>query len=246
MLRQAARLPPPPPARSASHSPTAPAAAAPRRPYRSVSRAARITSAPPATPAVTAIHPASRPITSTTCTRLCASVVECSRSTASVAIVTAVSKPKQASVPLKSLSIVFGTPTQVHSPGFISSTEIDCVSSPPSAISCIQLHVRRITFQTAFEAALNLLHVRPRRTQNRPSTSAESRWSSANRAPSSGPRSRPRHPSMNPTNSSPYCSTPLRTTARINRIEPGAIPAPSQHSNSHKSSPDQTLKSYSH
>jgi len=54
----------------------------------------RITSAPPAMPLVTAIQPACRPITSTTITRLCDSAVVWSRSIASVAIVTAVSKPK--------------------------------------------------------------------------------------------------------------------------------------------------------
>ena len=43
--------------------------------------------------------------------RLCASAVVCSRSIASVANATAVSKPKQLVVPTMSLSIVFGTPT---------------------------------------------------------------------------------------------------------------------------------------
>ena len=53
----------------------------------------RITSAPPAMPLCTAIQPAWRPITSTTMTRLCDSAVVWSRSIASVAIETAVSKP---------------------------------------------------------------------------------------------------------------------------------------------------------
>ena len=53
----------------------------------------RITSAPPAMPLMTAIQPAWRPITSTTITRLCDSAVVWRRSIASVAIVTAVSKP---------------------------------------------------------------------------------------------------------------------------------------------------------
>ena len=43
--------------------------------------------------------------------RLCASAVVEMRSSASVAIETAVSKPKVMSVPGMSLSIVFGTPT---------------------------------------------------------------------------------------------------------------------------------------
>ena len=54
----------------------------------------RITSAPPAIPLWSAMCPACRPITSQTMTRPCASAVEWSRSIASVAMVTAVSKPK--------------------------------------------------------------------------------------------------------------------------------------------------------
>ena len=54
----------------------------------------RITSPPPAIPACAAMNPAWRPITSRTITRLCDSAVVCSRSTASVAICTAVWKPK--------------------------------------------------------------------------------------------------------------------------------------------------------
>ena len=58
-----------------------------------------------------AIQPAWRPITSTTITRLWDSAVVCRRSIASVAICTAVWKPNVKSVPPRSLSIVFGTPT---------------------------------------------------------------------------------------------------------------------------------------
>src|SRR3954463_14657466 len=50
-------------------------------------------------------------MTSTTITRLCDSAVVCRRSIASVAICTAVWKPNVKSVPARSLSIVFGTPT---------------------------------------------------------------------------------------------------------------------------------------
>ncbi len=67
--------------------------------------------APPAMPACSAIQPACRPITSTTSTRWCDSAVVCRRSIASVAMLTAVSKPKVKSVPDRSLSMVFGTPT---------------------------------------------------------------------------------------------------------------------------------------
>ena len=54
----------------------------------------RITLAPPARPAWKAIQPAWRPITSTISTRWWLSAVVCSRSIASIAMLTAVSKPK--------------------------------------------------------------------------------------------------------------------------------------------------------
>ena len=53
----------------------------------------RITLAPPAMPECSAIQPAWRPMTSTISTRWCDSAVVCSRSIASIAICTAVSKP---------------------------------------------------------------------------------------------------------------------------------------------------------
>ena len=71
----------------------------------------RMMFAPPARPQCRAIQPAWRPITSTTSTRWCDSAVVCSRSIASIAMLTAVSKPKVKSVPDRSLSIVLGTPT---------------------------------------------------------------------------------------------------------------------------------------
>ena len=52
-----------------------------------------MTLAPPAMPACSAIQPACRPITSTTSARWCDSAVVCSRSIASIAMFTAVSKP---------------------------------------------------------------------------------------------------------------------------------------------------------
>ena len=54
----------------------------------------RITLAPPASPAWKAIQPAWRPITSTISTRWWLSAVVCRRSIASIAMLTAVSKPK--------------------------------------------------------------------------------------------------------------------------------------------------------
>jgi len=68
----------------------------------------RITSAPPAMPAPSASQPALWPITSTTMMRWWLWAVLCRRSTASVAMPSAVSKPKVVSVIATSLSIVLG------------------------------------------------------------------------------------------------------------------------------------------
>ena len=90
--------------------------------------------APPAMPECRAIQPAWRPITSTTRTRWCDSAVVCSRSIASVAMLTAVSKPNVKSVPDRSLSIVLGTPTTL-TPRSASLVATPRVSSPPMATS---------------------------------------------------------------------------------------------------------------
>ena len=94
----------------------------------------RIASAPPAIPACVAIQPAWRPITSTTITRLWDSAVVCRRSIASVTICTAVWKPNVTSVPPRSLSIVFGTPT-IGMPSSCRRSATPSVSSPPIGIS---------------------------------------------------------------------------------------------------------------
>ena len=65
----------------------------------------------PRCPRTSRSSPRVRPITSTSITRSCDSAVVVMRSIASVAICTAVSKPKVTSVAAMSLSIVFGTPT---------------------------------------------------------------------------------------------------------------------------------------
>ena len=160
----------------------------------------RITCAPPAMPAVSAIQPASRPITSHTITRSCDFAVVCSRSTASVAIITAVSNPKQTSVPFRSLSMVFGTPTP-GTPASISAFVTDCVSSPPSAISAsILLAFSTCTHFSIPPSTLRTL-VREVRRIVPPSVRMPSTFSSV-----SGTvlfSSTPRQPSRNPTNSSP-------------------------------------------
>ena len=95
----------------------------------------RITSAPPASPECSAIQPAWRPMTSTTITRLWLSAVVCSRSIASVATCSAVSKPKVRSVAPRSLSMVFGTPTTGTPCSACRRDAAPSVSSPPMAIS---------------------------------------------------------------------------------------------------------------
>ena len=70
-----------------------------------------MTSAVAEIPLCSAIQPAFRPISSTTMTRSWLSAVVCSLSIASVAVLTAVSKPKVTWVPTTSLSMVLGTPT---------------------------------------------------------------------------------------------------------------------------------------
>jgi hypothetical protein len=102
----------------------------------------RITSAPPASPEYSAIQPAWRPMTSTIITRLWLSAVVWSRSMASVAIWTAVSNPNVMSVPPRSLSIVFGTPTTGRPCSACRRAAAPSVSSPPIAIRPSRLSMR--------------------------------------------------------------------------------------------------------
>ena len=87
-------------------------------------------SAPPAMPAPSASQPALWPMISTTMTRWCECAVECSRSTASVAIPSAVEKPKLVSVCAMSLSIVFGR-WMTFSPACESRFAFFAVPPPP-------------------------------------------------------------------------------------------------------------------
>lgn len=94
----------------------------------------RITSEPLATPAVRAIQPALRPITSQTMTRWWLSAVECSLSIASVAVATAVRNPIVISEPTRSLSIVLGIPITLM-PHSTSREAPLMVPSPPITTS---------------------------------------------------------------------------------------------------------------
>src|SRR6185437_2909568 len=181
------------------------------------------TCALPATPAVSAIQPASRPITSHTMTRLWASAVVCSRSMASVAMLTAVSNPKQTSVPFRSLSMVLGTPTP-GTPAWMSALVTDCVSSPPMAMSASSLLALMLATHFSMPPSTLRTLVREVRRMVPPLVMMPSTVSSV-----SGTvvfSSTPRQPSMNPTNSSPYWLIPLRTTAPITAFSPGQSPPP--------------------
>src|SRR5438552_3862102 len=94
----------------------------------------RITSAPPAIPPCSAIQPACRPITSTTMARLWLVAVVWRRSSASITAATAESKPKVMAVASRSLSIVFGTPTQLI-PASCNCKAVVIEPSPPTMMS---------------------------------------------------------------------------------------------------------------
>ena len=104
--------------------------------------------APPAMPDHVAMWPAWRPMTSTTITRWCDSAVVWSRSMASTAICTAVSKPKVSSVPDRSLSMVFGTPT-TFTPSWCSLSATPRVSSPPMAMRASMPRRSRLALQAS-------------------------------------------------------------------------------------------------
>ena len=183
----------------------------------------RITAAPPAMPAHTAMWPAWRPMTSTTITRWWEADVVWSRSMASVAICTAVSKPKVVSVALRSLSIVLGTPTTA-TPWSNRRWATPSVSSPPMATRASMPILASVAFTcSAPPSTLNGL-VRDEPMMVPP-------WGSVarNASTSSGmepPSITPRHPSKKPTISSPWARSPLRTTARITALSPGQSPPP--------------------
>jgi hypothetical protein len=112
----------------------------------------RITSALPEIPLYSEIQPAYRPISSTTSTRSWLSAVECTRSIASVAVLTAVSKPKLRCVPLTSLSIVLGTQT-TGNPFFHRSWEICRLPSPPIETSASKPLARKAARRSSERSA---------------------------------------------------------------------------------------------
>src|SRR3954447_7348698 len=184
----------------------------------------RITSAPPAMPLCSAIHPAWRPITSSTSTRLWLSAVVWRRSRASVATCTAVSKPNVISVPPRSLSIVLGTPTTGRPCSPCRRLATPRVSSPPMAIS--PSTPRRSKFARMTSGPSSRLNglvrderriVPPRGRMPRVESSVSSIESA-----SSGPR----QPSRKPRISWPWWRVALRTMARMTAFRPGQSPPP--------------------
>lgn len=86
-------------------------------------------------------------MTSTTITRSCASAVEWRRPSASVATLTAVSKPNVMSVPM-SLSIVFGTPT-MFIPSARKREAMRMLPSPPIATIASRSSFRKFAITTS-------------------------------------------------------------------------------------------------
>ena len=144
--------------------------------------------APPAIPECSAIQPACRPMTSTTRTRWWDSAVVCSRSIASVAMLTAVSKPKVKSVPERSLSIVFGTPTTL-TPRSESLVATPRVSSPPIATSASTPSRARLTLICSTPPSIlnGLVREEPRMVPPRGRMPRTSGTPSSIVTPSSGP-----------------------------------------------------------
>ena len=179
--------------------------------------------APAAIPEFSAIQPACRPITSTSSTRWWDSAVVCSRSIISVAMLTAVSKPKVRSVPSMSLSIVFGTPT-TGTPSEESQAAAVSVPSPPMGTS------------TSTPWASSTSRIRPSPACSfSGATRAEPRivpprvsrlWTMGRSRGMASSSSRPRQPLRNPTTSLPYCFSAVRTTARRTALRPGQSPPP--------------------
>src|SRR5579871_403146 len=147
---------------------------------------------------------------------------------ASMAMLTAVSKPNVESVAPRSLSIVLGTPTTGTpcSPSLVATPR---VSSPPMATSASTPRPARLSLIRSMPLRppapvvfSGFVRDEPRIVPPRGRMPRTAWMSSGTVSPSSGPR----HPSRNPTNSRPYSWTPLRTTARITAFKPGQSPPP--------------------
>ena len=192
----------------------------------------RITSAPPASPECSAIQPAWRPITSTTITRLWLSAVVCSRSIASVAICTAVSKPNVRSVPPRSLSIVFGTPSTGSPCSPCSRAAAPSVSSPPIAISpSMSSGVERPRIASGPVVALE--RVGARGAEDRAAAGQDAARRLDRQLLVGRPSSGPRQPSRKPTISCAVVVDALADDRADDRVQAGAVAAAGEHADAH-------------
>ena len=174
-------------------------------------------------PAWVAIHPTWRPITSHTMTRWCDSAVVRKRSMASVAVCTAVSNPKVTSVPDRSLSIVFGTPT-AWTPKAPRRSATPRVSSPPTATSASTPRAARLsrTCSGPPSTVKGLVRDVPRIVPPWARMSRQRATSSSTCSSSMTPF----QPSRKPITSSPCERWAVSTTARIAAFSPGQSPPP--------------------
>ena len=172
-------------------------------------------------PAYVAIHPRVRPITSTSITRSCDSAVVVMRSIASVAICTAVSKPKVTSVAAMSLSIVFGTPT-IGTPSAESRSAVRSVPSPPITTTASIPSRSSVSVTDAaplpwtYGSRRDVPRIVPPRWRM-PRTASRSSGRSC-------PSMRPSHPSRIPTTSAPCRPAARAVTPRITAFSPGQSP----------------------
>ena len=180
--------------------------------------------APPAMPAQVAMWPTWRPITSTTMTRSWDSAVVWSRSMASVAICTAVSKPNVSSVPSMSLSMVLGTPTTG------SPSPVEVAGAGERALAADRDHrvdlQRFIVVQHPVEAALEHVGLQARGAEHGAAPGQRAPHRPRCRARPSRRPSAPASRRGSPARRRRRCRTALRTTARMTALSPGQSPPP--------------------
>ena len=167
--------------------------------------------------------PTCRPITSTTMTRSCDSAVVWSRSMASVAISTAVAKPKVKSVPAMSLSIVLGTPTTGNPSSCISRAQ-ERVPSPPTTTSASTSRASSVERHASTPPSTPNGWIRevPRTV---PPRGRSPRQASTSRSIASSSMT-PFQPSRKPRTVPSWSRSTRRTTARMTALRPGQSPPP--------------------
>ena len=175
-------------------------------------------------------------MTSHTITRWWLSAVECSLSSASVAVFTAVRNPKVISEPTMSLSMVFGTPMML-TPASTSGAAAAMVPSPPITMMASSACRRAVSThrpmtssktgpvtgstRTQYLRGLQRLF-EPRMVPPRVRMPLTSRVLSGRTRSSM----RPWKPSSMPTTSMPYFQMAVFVTARMTALSPGQSPPP--------------------